>query len=207
MPRGKNFHHIWIIIWDHYSSGSHSLATNSRVNFNWKSREANQKSRVIHLFLCNQSQQTSTNQVSRLHHKPESKINRKIFFSITHTRILVSPKITKMKTRQVSYIILAIVLSLSLITQRIHCGPHDELAKKFVKLLIAAALLSPPGFGFAPIPLPLPIPVKINVNHEPIIGPPIPNPFLHGGFAGHHLGGIGALGGHGFGRKRRRWML
>lgn len=108
-----------------------------------------------------------------------------------------------MKTSQLSFI-LAIVLSVSLLTQRVHCGPHEILARKFVKLLIAAALLSPPGFGFAPIPLPLPIPIKINVNHEPIIGPPIPHPFLHGGFAGHNLGGIGALGGHGFGRRRRR---
>ena len=61
-------------------------------------------------------------------------------------------------------------------------------------------------FGFAPVPLPLPIPVRINVNHEPIIGPPIPHPFLHGGFSGHALGGIGGLGGighHGFGRRRR----
>lgn len=99
--------------------------------------------------------------------------------------------------------VIAIVLSLSLATQQITCGVHDELAKKFVKLLIAAALLSPPGFGFAPVPLPLPIPVRINVNHEPIIGPPIPHPFLHGGFAGHALGGIGALGHHGFGRRRR----
>lgn len=108
-----------------------------------------------------------------------------------------------MKPRNLSFVLLAVVLSISLVSQRVYCGAHDELTKKFVKLLIAAALLSPPGFGFAPIPLPLPIPVKINVNHEPIIGPPIPSPFLHGGFAGHHLGGIGALG-HGFGRRRRR---
>lgn len=98
---------------------------------------------------------------------------------------------------------LAIVLSLMLLGQQVQCGAHDELAKKFVKLLIAAALLSPPGFGFAPVPLPLPIPVRINVNHEPIIGPPIPHPFLHGGFSGHTLGGIGGLGHHGFGRRRR----
>lgn len=97
-------------------------------------------------------------------------------------------------------------MSLMLLTQQAQCGAHDELAKKFVKLLIAAALLSPPGFGFAPVPLPLPIPVRINVNHEPIIGPPIPHPFLHGGFGGHGgmggLGGIGGIGGHGFGRRR-----
>lgn len=92
--------------------------------------------------------------------------------------------------------------------QQVHCGVHDDLAKKFVKLLIAAALLSPPGFGFAPVPLPLPIPVRINVNHEPIIGPPIPHPFLHGGYGGGigggGIGGIGGLGGigHGFGRRR-----
>ena len=112
-----------------------------------------------------------------------------------------------MKPSQLS-VILALLLSVSLITQQAYAGPHDELAKKFVKLLIAAALLSPPGFGFAPVPLPLPIPVRINVNHEPIIGPPIPHPFLHGGFSGHALGGIGGLGGHGFGghgfgRRRR----
>lgn len=114
-----------------------------------------------------------------------------------------------MKSKQLT-VVFAVVLSLSVFVQQSYCGPHDELAKKFVKLLIAAALLSPPGFGFAPIPLPLPIPVKINVNHEPIIGPPIPHPFLHGGFAGHSLGGIGGIGGgfggighHGFGRRRR----
>lgn len=113
-----------------------------------------------------------------------------------------------MKSSQLSFIF-AIILSISLIAQHAHCGPHDELAKKFVKLLIAAALLSPPGFGFAPIPLPLPIPVKINVNHEPIIGPPIPSPFLQGGFGGHALGGLGGIGGfgggfghQGFGRRR-----
>lgn len=110
-----------------------------------------------------------------------------------------------MKSKHMT-LVLAVVLSVSLLAQHVHCGVHDEMAKKFVKLLIAAALLSPPGFGFAPIPLPLPIPVKINVNHEPIIGPPIPHPFLHGGFAGHSLGGIGGIGGGfghgGFGRRR-----
>lgn len=104
--------------------------------------------------------------------------------------------------------VLALAMSLSLLVQQVYCGPHDELAKKFVKLLIAAALLSPPGFGFAPVPLPLPIPVRINVNHEPIIGPPIPNPFLQGGYGGGigGIGGIGGLaglhGGLGFGRRR-----
>lgn len=114
-----------------------------------------------------------------------------------------------MKPSQLS-VILALVLSISLIAQHVHGGAHDELAKKFVKLLIAAALLSPPGFGFAPVPLPLPIPVRINVNHEPIIGPPIPHPFLNAGFSGHALGGLGGIGGygggfggHGFGRRRR----
>lgn len=113
-----------------------------------------------------------------------------------------------MKSSQLS-VLFAIVVSISLMAQHVHCGVHEDLAKKFVKLLIAAALLSPPGFGFAPVPLPLPIPVRINVNHEPIIGPPIPHPFLHGGFSGHALGGIGGLGGlggighHGFGRRRR----
>lgn len=99
--------------------------------------------------------------------------------------------------------IFAMVLSLSLLAQHVHCGAHDELAKKFVKLLIAAALLSPPGFGFAPVPLPLPIPVRINVNHEPIIGPPIPHPFLGGGYGGG-IGGIGGFGGGGIGRRRKR---
>lgn len=110
-----------------------------------------------------------------------------------------------MKSRQAT-VALALMMSVMLFAQQVQCGAHDELAKKFVKLLIAAALLSPPGFGFAPVPLPLPIPVRINVNHEPIIGPPIPHPFLHGGFSGHTLGGIGGLGGlghHGFGRRRR----
>lgn len=108
-----------------------------------------------------------------------------------------------MKYSHLKRFVLVAVLSVALLGQHavVQCGPHDELAKKFVKLLIAAALLSPPGFGVAPIPLPLPIPVRINVNHEPIIGPPIPSPFLTGGFAGHNLGGIGALG-HGFGRRR-----
>lgn len=56
------------------------------------------------------------------------------------------------------------------------------------------------------------VPIKINVNHEPIIGPPIPHPFLMGhGFAGHNLGGIGGFGGNfgggiggfgGYGKRR-----
>ncbi|KAG9510957.1 hypothetical protein GZH46_00480 [Fragariocoptes setiger] len=85
-----------------------------------------------------------------------------------------------------SYFIFALVLSLSILARHAYAGVHDELAKKFVKLLIAAALLSPP------------VPVRINVNHEPIIGPPIPHPWTHGI---HHGGFGGGFGGHGIGRR------
>lgn len=56
-----------------------------------------------------------------------------------------SHKSHKMKS---SHLIFVALISLVLLTRHVQAGAHDELAKKFVKLLIAAALLSPPGKQF-----------------------------------------------------------
>lgn len=69
-----------------------------------------------------------------------------------------------------------------------HRLSHRE-ARKLVKLILAAALLAPPGFGVVPLPLPVPVPFAIES-----VKPPIIHPFpVHGGIGGG-IGGGGGLG-------------
>ena len=46
-----------------------------------------------------------------------------------------------------------------------------ELARKLIKLFLAAAVLSPPGLGLFPVPLPLPVPFGIETLKPPIYAP------------------------------------
>lgn len=75
-------------------------------------------------------------------------------------------------------IIQSILLSLLLLIATMHVRPIEatshaerELAKKLIKLFLAAAVLSPPGLGLFPVPLPLPIPFGIETLKPPIYAP------------------------------------
>lgn len=46
-----------------------------------------------------------------------------------------------------------------------------ELARKLIKLFLAAAVLSPPGLGVFPVPLPLPVPFGVETLKPPIYAP------------------------------------
>jgi hypothetical protein len=46
-----------------------------------------------------------------------------------------------------------------------------ELARKLIKLFLAAAVLSPPGLGAFPVPIPLPVPFGIETLKPPIYAP------------------------------------
>lgn len=73
-----------------------------------------------------------------------------------------------------------------------HRLSHRE-ARKLVKLILAAALLAPPGFGVVPLPLPLPVPFAIESVKPPIIHPFPAHGHFGGGFGGYG-GGIGGFG-------------
>ena len=62
-------------------------------------------------------------------------------------------------------------------------------SRKLIKLILAASLLAPPGFGVLPIPIPVPVPFAVES-----VKPPIIHPFPHGGGGGFGGGGFG--GGH-----------
>lgn len=46
-----------------------------------------------------------------------------------------------------------------------------ELARKLIKLFLAASILAPPGLGAFPIPFPLPVPFGIETLKPPIYAP------------------------------------
>lgn len=95
---------------------------------------------------------------------------------------------------------------------RTEAGPNEEVARKLIKLFLAAAILSPPGLGVLPVPVPLPIPIGLEAIKPPVITGPFPfhGGGLVGGYGGFGGGGWGG-GGGGFaggpfygGRRRRR---
>lgn len=47
---------------------------------------------------------------------------------------------------------------------------HRE-ARKLLKMILTAAVLSPPGIGVVPVPLPVPIPFTIETVKPPIVHP------------------------------------
>uniref|UniRef100_T1L0C5 Uncharacterized protein n=1 Tax=Tetranychus urticae TaxID=32264 RepID=T1L0C5_TETUR len=69
-----------------------------------------------------------------------------------------------------------------------HRFSHRE-ARKLFKLLFAASLFAPPGFGVLPIPLPVPVPFAVESVKPPIIHP-FPVHHGHHGHHSHHFGGI-----------------
>ena len=76
--------------------------------------------------------------------------------------------------RLLQNLLLCVLLLLATVNVRpIESSTHAEreLAKKLIKLFLAAAVLSPPGLGLFPVPLPLPIPFGIETLKPPIYAP------------------------------------
>lgn len=95
------------------------------------------------------------------------------------------PKIDSMFTL-VTILVITTLLLTSTPNTFAHRLSHRE-ARKLLKLIFAASLFAPPGFGVLPIPLPVPVPFAVES-----VKPPIIHPFpAHSGFGGGGGGGYG----------------
>lgn len=89
-----------------------------------------------------------------------------------------------------------LVLFIAFSTNFVFADLHSDIARKLIKLFLAAAILSPPGLGVLPVPVPLPVPIGLEAIKPPVVTGPFP--FHTGGFG--PFGGIGGgYGGGGFG--------
>lgn len=80
-------------------------------------------------------------------------------------------------TKLISFVIFSILINAFNVCV-VKAGEREELAKKLLKIFLAASLLKPPKLGLFPLPLPLPLPLPIKKVKPPIIIPP----FIQGGY-------------------------
>lgn len=82
----------------------------------------------------------------------------------------LSPSLTPSLFLIVSLLLLSDISSRFVVVQGSTLAER-ELARKLIKLFLAAAVLSPPGLGAFPLPIPFPVPFGIETLKPPIYAP------------------------------------